>query len=103
MAKQKYDGIIESVRVDQDGQLEFARLYERRGGIFLDYVLVKRDDLIQRLKENKKIYSGKRVKYQGSSFEVNEPLNLIASQGQDVLVLGTGKAAHDDLKGLPRF
>ncbi len=103
MAKQKYDGVVEAVRLDAGGQLIMARLYERRGVVTSDHILVKREDLIQRLKAGQVILSGKRVPYLGSSFETGEALSLVTQSGKESIVLGSGQSLQDDFKGLAQF
>lgn len=103
MANKKIDGIVEAIRVDADGQLVFARLYERHGVVFSDHMLVKRADLIERLKKGQNILGGNRTQYKGSEFETGKTLHLVTNQGKAVLVLGEGQPQQDQLSGLPRF
>lgn len=103
MAKQKFDAILEAVRVDEDGQLQIARIFERRGVVFSDYFLVERDDLIKRIKDGKKIMTGKRQYKMGSVFEPGEQVQIISSQGKDVVVVGTASGDKDHIHSVPRF
>ena len=103
MAKQKFDGILEAVRVDEDGQLQIARIFERRGVIFSDRFLVDRDDFIKRIKGGKKFAMGVRQYKMGSSFTTGEQIQIVSSQGKDVVVVGTTSGDKDHLISVPRF
>ncbi len=103
MAKNKFDSVVEAIRVDNDGQLLLARLYDRRGVIFSDHKLVKREDLINRLKEGKTILCGSRTHFKGSEFDTGQTLRLVTNNGNPVLVIGDGTPQQDQLTGLPRF
>ena len=56
MGRQKYDGVVEAVRYAPDGNLSIARVYERRGSTFSDYILLSRAELIRRIKSRANIY-----------------------------------------------
>lgn len=103
MAKNKYDAVLEAMRVDKDGQLELARIYERKGVIFSDYFLEDRDQFIQRLKSGQKILTGKRQYKMGSVFDTGEEVRVVSSNGKDVLVVGSESGNQDLLSAVPRF
>jgi tRNA U55 pseudouridine synthase TruB len=103
MAKKKYDAVLEAMRVDEDGQLQIARIFERMGVVFSDYFLVDRDQLIQRLKNGQKILTGKRQYKMGSVFDTGDEVRVISSNGNDVLVVGSESDNQDHLKSVPRF
>ena len=103
MAPQKYDGIIETVRYSPDGFIKVARIYERRGPTFSDRILISREGLVSRIKDGKKYFTGKRIRYQASTFELNEPVNLVKFDQIEYLVTQAGSAAGDDLGSLPVF
>jgi hypothetical protein len=103
MAKNKYDAVLEAMRVDEDGQLELARIYERKGVIFSDYFLVEREQLIQRLKSGQKILTGKRQHKMGSVFDTGEEVRVVSSNGKDILVVGSESSNQDQLNSVPRF
>ncbi|HSM24968.1 MAG TPA: hypothetical protein VK856_08910 [Anaerolineaceae bacterium] len=103
MAKQKFDGILEAVRVDEEGQLQIARIFERHGVIFSDRFLVDRDDFIKRIKGGKKFAMGVRQYKMGSLFTTGEQIQIVSSQGKDVVVVGTTSGDKDQLNSVPRF
>ncbi|MDX9850909.1 MAG: hypothetical protein RBT01_10410 [Anaerolineaceae bacterium] len=103
MAKNKYDGILEAVRLSEDGQVQIARIFERRGPIFSDRFLVDRDDLIGRIKSGQKFLTGKRLYKMGSMFHTGEDIRVVSSKGNEVLVVGAGEAEKDTLHSVPRF
>ncbi len=101
MAKQKYDGVVEAVRYQPDGQIAWVRAYERRGVVFSDHFLINRSALIERLNSGEVFYIGKRVPYMASTFEVTEMLRLRSSGGKEVLVTGDRQGDQDHLEGVP--
>jgi hypothetical protein len=103
MAKQKFDGIVETVHYGGDGQVEWVRAYERRGATFSDHILVSRQDLIDKLKKGKRYLVGERKEFMGSTFETSDPLRVITRDGQEVLVVGDREADKDSLTGVPIF
>ena len=103
MAKIKYDGIVEAVRLDEDGQVQTARIFERHGQIFTDRFLVDRDDLIKRIKSGQKFMTGKRLYKMGSTFHTGEDVHVVSSKGNEILVVGSGEAEKDAIQSIPRF
>jgi hypothetical protein len=103
MAKIKYDGILEAVRLSEDGQVETARIFERRGPIFSDRFLVDRDNLIERIKSGQKFMTGKRLYKMGSMFHTGEDVRVVSSKGNELLVVGSEEAEKDAIHSIPRF
>ncbi len=103
MGRQKYDGVVEAVRYAPDGKLTIARVYERRGSTFSDYVLLSRAEMILKLKAGQIFMVGKRLKYLGGTFEVTVPVKLAGNQGKEVLFTKNIKNDCDDLQGVPLF
>ena len=69
MARQKFDGVVETVRYTPEGEISLVRLYERRGSAFSDYVLIDRPEMIRRIRAGKKLVTGQRVPYFAGTFE----------------------------------
>ena len=103
MARNKFDGILAAVRVNEDGRLEIARIFERHGVVFSDHFLVDRDNLIKRIKGGQKFLTGKRQYKMGSRFDTGEEVRVVSSQGKDYLVVGAVDADRDQLQLVPRF
>ena len=101
MAKPNYDGVIEAVHYRPDGQVDWVRAFERRGPTWSDYVILKRDTLVQKLKAGKKFVAGRRIPQLAGTFEVFAPVRLAADGGQEVLVTGEQNARQDRLEGVP--
>ena len=99
----KFDAMIEAVRCDADGQVEMARIYERRGPTWSDRLLVSRDELVTRLKAGKKMVIGARKPYLASTFEVFAPFLLVESDGQTLLSSKSEAGGRDNLEEAPRF
>lgn len=94
----RFDGVIESVRYAPDGKIEAVRAYERRGDVFSDQVLIRRADLLERLKRGKKFVTGKRKPNLGGMFEIGASVVL----ANDVISTRPG-ADHDVLEAVPVF
>jgi hypothetical protein len=101
MAKGKYDVIVEAVHYKPGGEVDWVRAYERRGPTFSDHLLIKRKDLVERLKSGNKILAGRRVPLKASTFEVTYPLRVVTNAGVDVLISGESQAEQDCLEGVP--
>ncbi len=103
MAKKKFDAILEAVRVDEDGQLQLAHIFERRGAVFSDHFLINRVDLIKRINSGQKILTGKRQYKMGSVFDTGDDVRVVSSKGKEVLAVGSGEAEKDYLQSVPKF
>ncbi len=102
--KPKYDGVIEAVRYAPDGKVAWARVHERRGPVFGDHVILRREELIARLKNGKKFVIGKRLRGMGNTFEVEDTVSLAGSNGTTYLVVGSGGSGNEDrLTGVPQL
>ena len=100
MAKEKFDAVVDAVHYNLDGNVEWVRIFERRGPTWSDYVLVSRQKLVEELKAGKKYMVGKRVQYEASTFDVTVPLTLIQN-GKDILTTVNSKSEVDLLEGVP--
>jgi hypothetical protein len=99
----KYDGIVEAVRYDADGQIKVVRVYERRGPTWSDRVLLKRDALIERLKAGQKYYTGTRKVGLAGTFDVAAELRLAGKPGEEIVITRTSTSDCDRLDGVPVF
>jgi hypothetical protein len=101
MGKTTYDGVIEVVHYDENGQVAWVRAYERRGAAWSDVVLLDRSTLLEQMKAGKQFFIGQRILYMGSSFEVSQPVRIIEVDGKEFLVSGDTTSAQDCLEGAP--
>lgn len=100
--KQKYDGVVEAVHFDGDGTVKWVRAYVRRGPTFSDRVLITRQELIEKIKSGKSFLVGQRIPQLASTFDVSNPIRVIGSNNQEVLVSGLQEIAErDTLDGVP--
>lgn len=103
MAGHKFDGVIEAVRYAPPGTIQTVRVYERRGAIFSDRLLLSRQALVDQLKSGKVFMAGQRMESLAGTFEVSKRVRLVKQDGKDV-ILSDGQAAdHDQLQGVPLF
>jgi hypothetical protein len=105
MAQQALDGVVEAVRFDAEGLVSLARVYERRGPIFSDRVLLTRPELIARLKTKKRFFTGRRIISMGGVFTTVYPIHLAQVQDGEILTTGLTRAVDfsDNLEGVPLF
>ena len=101
MAKPKIDGVIEAVRYNPDGRINWVRAYLRRGPTYSDRILLDRQKLIGLLKSGKSIVSGVRVEQMASTFQLGKPVRLLQNNGQEILVTGEVQSNQDRLEGVP--
>ncbi len=99
----RYDVVIEAVRYAEDGSLQTARIYERRGPTWSDRLLISRQELVERLKKGQNVVIGARQPYLASTFEVFGSVRLVNENGREVLISGDGEARQDHLPQAPLF
>ena len=100
MADKKFDGVIEAARYARKGQLEFVRVYERRGATFSDSVLLDRKTLLERLKAKKRFVTGSRRELWAGTFATGPDVTLVTREGRE-FVSTRADAAEDTLEGVP--
>jgi hypothetical protein len=93
MAKLKFDGLIDAVRLAPDGKIVLVRAYERRGSTYSDNILIDRASLVNRLKSGEKFVTGSRKEFLGSTFDVVKTVHL-AANGEFIT---TGSDTNHDL------
>jgi hypothetical protein len=102
MAK-KFDGVIEAVRYNPNGQIALVRAYVLRGVTYSDRVLLDRDTLVERLKEGKRFTIGQRKEFLASTFELGKPVKLVSKNGKDYLTTDGDAPQRDDFEATPAF
>jgi hypothetical protein len=101
MAKAKVDGVVEAVRYDSSGKVQWVRVYLRRGPTYSDHLLLDRDALIQQMKSGKSFVAGERVAHMASTFNLAKPLRLVKKGDREILVTADAQAEKDTLEGVP--
>ncbi len=101
MSKIKYDGVVEAAHYKPDGQLDWVRVYERRGAVFSDCMLLSREAFIRQLRAGKRYMVGERILNLGGMFNVTQPVHLSSRDGRQVIVVGDAQASTDELNGVP--
>jgi hypothetical protein len=102
MAK-KFDGVIEAVRYNPDGQVALVRAYILRGVTYSDRVLLDREALVEKLKAGKKFTTGQRKEFLASTFEFGKPVNIVSIDGKDYLSTHDGTQRRDEFEATPAF
>ena len=95
MTKLKIDGLIDAVRYARDGKIELVRLYQRRWSVFSDLTLVPRSQLIDLLKEKKRIAIGNRKQLWGNDFVIKQ--RVLLSSGHENFIFTEGQSGDKDL------
>ncbi len=85
MTDEKSDFVIEAVRYQPDGWIDFVRLYERRGASFSDIVLCDREKVLHLLKTHKVIHTGVRLSGLASTFRLDSLVKMDESANKMVL------------------
>ncbi len=101
MGKINYDGVVEAAHYKPDGQLDWVRVYERRGAVFSDRLVLNRDSFIRQLRAGKRYMVGERKLNLGGMFDVSQPVHLLNQDGKQVIVVGETQASRDELDGVP--
>jgi hypothetical protein len=102
MAK-KFDGVIEAVRYNPDGQIALVRAYLLRGVTYSDRVLLDREVLVEKLKAGKKFTTGQRKEFLASTFEFGKPVKIVSINGKDYLSIHNGMLQRDEFEETPAF
>ncbi len=100
MSPKKIDAIVEAVRYDESGQIEFVRIYKRIASTYADHSLLKRAELVERLKNGERFLTGKRQEHMGATFETGAELRLV---GNSTVQTADASGEGDNLKGVPRI
>jgi hypothetical protein len=101
MAKPKYDGVVQAVRYDDQGQVLWVRAFLRRGQIWSDHIMLERNELIAQIKSGKQIVVGERIPLLGATFETTVPIKVVKTNSHEVLISGDTQANSDSLEGVP--
>ena len=101
MAKVDYDGVVQAVHYDDQGQIMWVRAFLRRGAIWSDYIQIERADLVDKINSGLRFRTGERLPYLGGTFETKFPVELVKVNNHEVLVAGDGQAKNDSLEGVP--
>lgn len=102
MAK-KFDGVIEAVRYNPEGQIALVRGYELRGVTYSDRILLDRATLLERLKDGKKFTVGQRKEYWASTFDYGKPVKVVSKNGKEFLTTRDDAPQRDELEDTPAF
>lgn len=101
MGRLRADFVIETVRYNPKGEIDWVRGYERRGEAFSDVVILTREELIERIKRGKNVFSGKRLPQMGSTFQLFKAVQLKQVNGNIILLTENTTASSDSLEGVP--
>jgi hypothetical protein len=110
MAKQKkIDGVVVAVRYFPDDQVEWARVYLKRGDVFTDRVNLSRQDLIDQIKAGKHFVFGQRLEYYAGTFELTGNIQIHDQDSAEYVSLAdtindSGQVSDREfLKGVPQI
>jgi hypothetical protein len=101
MAKNNYDGVVEAAHFKPDGQLDWVRVYLRRGAVFSDRILLSRQAFVEQLRAGKRYMLGERIFNLGGKFNVTQPVTLLRQDGRQVIVVGDAQSTQGELTGVP--
>jgi hypothetical protein len=102
MAHQKYDGIIEAVRYQPNGQIDVVRVYKKRGFVFSDILLMDRPALIDELSRGKKYVTGQRQIYVANVFVTGKSIHL-SGKSKPIITTKEQAGSQDFLANVPVF
>lgn len=97
MKIKKIKGVIDAVHYLTNGKIGFVRLYERRGAVWSDHLIVNRDDLVASIRTGNKYATGKRKNYLGSSLVIDSEIMI----NHDWISTEDNISACDQLLGVP--
>ena len=103
MAKVDYDGVVQAVHYDDQGQDMWVRAFLRRGPVWSDYIQLERSDLVDKINSGLRFRTGVRIPYLGGKFETKFPVELVKVNNHEVLIAGDRQAKKDSLEGVPQI
>jgi hypothetical protein len=95
-ASRKLDIVLVAARYKEDGSLEFARGYERRGYVWSDLRIYDRDSLIKKVRAGAQVYTGNPVEVPGN-YEPDRRVRIEGQDGSAYLVTNGNGVEKDDL------
>ncbi len=101
MAGMKFDGVVEAVHYSPDGQVEWVRVYERRGSTFSDRLIYDRKTFVEKLKSGRKYVAGQRISFVASTFDVLWPITLVKNKTHEYISTSDESVGKDILAGVP--
>ena len=101
MTKIKVDGVVQAVHYNPDGQVDWVRVFLRRGPTFSDRVILNRQALIANIQSGKHFFIGERVPQMASTFELADRVQIAEKNGKQILLAGAHDADRDHLVGVP--
>jgi len=106
--KKKIDGVVVGSHYDEDGLVEWVRIFIRRGAVFSDRVNLSRPELISAIKSGKYYVVGNRVEFLAGSFQTSQALSITQHDGFEYVVTSqlNGETdekppKRDELSGVP--
>jgi len=100
MASKTLHGVIEAVHYKPDGQIDWVRVYLRRGPTFSDRIIINRATLIENIKSGKRFMTGKRIPLKASTFETEKQLQLLQKDDREILIAGDASTEKEYLVGV---
>jgi hypothetical protein len=101
MAGMKFDGVVEAVHYAPDGQVEWVRVYERRGSSFSDRLIYNRKTFVEKLKTGRKYVAGQRIPFVASTFDILWPVILVKNKNHEYISTADEADGRDILAGVP--
>ena len=101
MARSKYDGIVQAVHYNPQGQVDWVRVFLRRGPTWSDVILLNRQSLIDQISAGKKFMAGDRIPLLAGTFKVTKPIKILSKDQGKFLITGDLVSEKDCLDGVP--
>jgi hypothetical protein len=102
VARKEIDLVVIAVRYEAEvGNLSLAQGFERRGPVWGDVQLFKREALVEKIQQGKRVVIGKLADLEGD-FEVLGNIQMSSQNGDGVLYTGDNPTSNDELE-LPLF
>jgi hypothetical protein len=96
-ASRTLDIVLVAARYKEDGTLQFAKGYKRRGFVWTDLCIFDRETLMKMVRDGKRIFTGNPENLPGNY----EPINRVRVEERDgtsCLVANGSGSSEDDLR-----
>jgi len=100
--RKEIDIVLIAVRYEPNGdRISIAQGCERRGAVWGDVKLLRRESIIAKINEGKKVVTGRQTDLEGD-FEVFAPVQISQQNGEEILFCSSVSKRRDDLE-IPLF
>ncbi len=101
LRRPKFDVVVVAVKYKEPGLIDWVRAFERRGATWSDRRMIRRGELLDRIRAGERVVTGERIRYEASTFKTGEAVLIEDNNGNPVLVTAAVNGSGDALQNVP--